>query len=190
MPALLLLAHASSSRLAVDVPGKHAGLPLFMRHERALRSALVIVACALCLVRSAGAQRKMVVSPKKGITFGSLFPGVPFTVQPTDAALAGALDIVGPNRAQVKIDFTLPTSLSGPASAILPLSFTPTSGGYSQSGAVGGEVPFDPRVSYLNFLSNTGRATVYLGGTASPTAGQRSGSYSGTIIMTVALTGL
>lgn len=156
----------------------------------------MLLACGLGALLAVGAsssvaeaQRPLRANAKKNVTFGTLFAGVPLTVLPTDAVRAGAVDITGPNSRQILVTFTLPTSMMGPAGALLPVSFTPTSAGFS-TGSIATQVRFDPRVPYRAFLSNNGRGTVYLGAIATPGASQRSGNYNATIVMTVALTGL
>jgi hypothetical protein len=148
-----------------------------------------VLALAASSANIAAQGRPLRVTPNKNLTFGMLFPGVPFTVAPNDALRAGAVDITGPNGNQIEVTFTLPTALSGPAASSLPVSFGSTSAGFTE-GSITTQVFFDPRVAYRPRLSRTGRGTVYVGGIAQPTASQRSGNYSATIIVTVALTGL
>lgn len=133
--------------------------------------------------------RPLRITPNKNLTFGTLFPGVSRTVSPTDGVRAGVLDITGPNGNQIEVRFFLPSSLSGPAGATLPIAFTPTSAGFS-TGSIATQVAFDPRVPYRPRLSGTGRGTLYLGAVANPTPTQRSGSYTSTVIVLIFLTGL
>jgi len=133
-----------------------------------------------------GAQAKpLTVTGVRGLTFGAVFPGVPRVVTRTDAANSGQLDIKGPNRSLVLLTFILPLRMTGPAGAQLPLTFSSSDAGYSQSQAIGSQVGFDPRQSFTAALSNNGRGTVFVGGTASPAANQRAGSYTGTLTLTV-----
>lgn len=161
-------------------------LPLF---DKAVRL-LTVVAAALALAASVGeAQRPLRITTKKNLTFGVLFPGARLDVPPTDVVRAGVLDVTGPNGNQIEVRFILPTFMSGPAGSTLPLSYTPTSAGFS-TGSITTQVRFDPTVPYRPRLSGAGRGTFYLGAVANPGASQRSGSYSSTIIVTVLLTGL
>lgn len=149
-----------------------------------------IAAATLVAASSAAAQagRRVATTTVKNLQFGTLFPGIPQTVPPTDAIRAAEVTLQGPNAAQIAIFFLLPSSLNGPAGSRLPISFTSTSAGFS-TGSIGTQVLFDPRVLYRPRLSSTGRGTIYLGGVASPAPSQRSGSYRATVIIFVVLTG-
>jgi len=118
-------------------------------------------------------------------TFGSVLAGVNKSVLRTDAINSGQLDISGPKNVQVILTFTLPTSMTGPAGAALPLSFGSTDGGWSPPQQQSNQIAFDPRVPFVAPLDQNGKVSVYLGGTAKPTANQKAGSYAGTITLTV-----
>jgi len=133
-----------------------------------------------------GAQGKpLTVTGVRGVTFGAVFPGVPLAISRTDPANSGQLDIKGPNRSNVLLTFILPLTMTGPAGAVMPLSFGSSDAGYSQSQAIGSQIGFDPKQPFTGALSNNGRASVFLGVTANPTASQRAGAYTATITMTV-----
>ena len=85
----------------------------------------------------------------------------------------------------MNLSFTLPSALSGPSGATLPLSYTAGDAGYSTNGNIGSQVAFDPRTSFTTTLSNAGRGSVFLGCTARPAANQRAGSYSAVLTLTV-----
>jgi hypothetical protein len=133
-----------------------------------------------------GAQGKpLTVTGVRGITFGGLFPGVPLVIPRTDPANSGQLDIKGPNGSLVLLTFVLPLTMTGPAGAQLPLSFGSSDAGYSQSQAIGSQIGFDPKQPFTATLSNNGRGSVFVGGTANPTANQRAGAYTATLTLTV-----
>jgi len=133
-----------------------------------------------------GAQGKpLTVTGVRGVTFGAVFPGVPLVMSRTDPANSGQFDIKGPNRTDVLLTFVLPLTMTGPAGAQMPLAFGSSDAGYSQSQAIGSQVGFDPKQPFTATLPNNGRASVFLGGTANPTANQRAGAYTATITMTV-----
>jgi hypothetical protein len=75
--------------------------------------------------------------------------------------------------------------MTGPAGAQLPLSFGSSDAGYSQSQAIGSQIGFDPKQPFTATLSNNGRGSVFVGGTANPTANQRAGAYTATLTLTV-----
>jgi hypothetical protein len=72
----------------------------------------------------------------------------------------------------------------------MPISFGPTSAGYSASGSIAAQTAFDPRTPFRANLSALGRGSVFLGGALSPPGSQAAGSYTASVTMTVALVGL
>jgi len=156
-----------------------------------LTLALVLVAAAASAAPLRAQGRPLVVvGGVRALSFGSVLPGVPATVRPTDPVNSGQFNIQGEKYATVELWFTLPTQMSGPAGAAIPLSFDPTSAGQSSTGSITDQVAVDPRTRFSVTLSNNGRGFVYLGGTLLPAGQQRAGAYSATITLTAAYTGL
>jgi hypothetical protein len=148
------------------------------------RESLVLIG-ALLLGGSLAAQGKpLTVTGIRGVTFGAVLPGVPRVVLRTDAANSGEIDLKGP-KGQLLLTFVLPVSMTGPAGALMPVTFGASDAGYSQSQAIGSQVGFDPKQPFTATLPNNGRATVFLGATANPTANQRAGAYTATITLNV-----
>jgi hypothetical protein len=75
--------------------------------------------------------------------------------------------------------------MTGPAGALMPLTFGSSDAGYSQSQAIGSQVGFDPKQPFTAVLPNNGRASVFVGGTANPATNQRAGAYTATLILNV-----
>jgi hypothetical protein len=121
----------------------------------------------------------------RGLTFGTVFPGVQVPVPASDAARSAQFEITGSKNSSIQITLLLPDQLTG-AGATIPLTFGATDGGYSLTGFTADLTPFDPRVPFTTALSNNGRVSVFLGGTLVPPNLQRAGSYVGTITITVA----
>jgi hypothetical protein len=121
----------------------------------------------------------------RALAFGTLLPGVPQPISRTDPLRSGQFDLTGQRFSSVQLSFTLPAVMTGPAGATLPLAFGGNDAGFSRSQSVGAQVGFDPRSPFLATLSNNGRGSVFLGGTAQPVTAQRPGSYSGTVTLTV-----
>ena len=137
-------------------------------------------------VHPASAQgRKIRVDGVRPLAFGSLLGGTPVTVLRTDPANSGQFDLAAQNSDVVILTFSLPSSMSGPSGASLPLSFSGSDAGFSPSQAISAQVTFDPRQSYVATMSQQGRGSVFLGGTATPAFNQRPGAYSATITLTV-----
>jgi hypothetical protein len=147
--------------------------------------ALVVIALVVCTP-----LRAQTVTGVRALAFGTLLPGVPDHVLRTDAVASGRFNIRGTRNAQVQLQFLLPASMAGPAGATMPLSFGATDGGFSPTQSVTNQTAFDPRAASLGRLPGNGRASVFLGGTASPAPTQRAGAYTGTITLTVSYTGL
>lgn len=145
--------------------------------------------CSFVLIEGAvvavEAQKPITVTAVQGLTFGNVFPGVPLHILRTDPVGSGQYNIRGNKLAGMQITFSLPTTMTGPAAATMPVSFNSTDGGYSNPQLIGSQVPFDPRSPYTASLDKNGDALIYLGGTASPAVNQRAGSYTATITMTV-----
>jgi len=134
--------------------------------------------------------RPLVPTGIQDLGFGALIPGIATHVLRTDPVGSGQFTLRGTKDAQVQMQFTLPPSMSGPLGATIPLSFGATDGGFSAAESITNQVAFDPRATSLGRLSNNGRATIFLGGTATPGPAQRSGAYSATLTLTVSYTGL
>lgn len=148
------------------------------------------MALALSQTPLAAQGRPLVATGIQNLSFGVVIPGIPAQVLRTDPVGSGQFTLRGEKNSQVQMLFTLPTSMSGPSGATLPLSFGATDGGFSAAESIASQAVFDPRASALGRLSNTGRASIYLGGTALPGSTQRGGAYTGTITLTVSYTGL
>lgn len=150
-----------------------------------MKRELLFVCGALLLSAPMHAQGKPVtVTPVRNLTFGTVLPGVPRVVSRTDPANSGQFDIKVP-KSPVLLTFVLPLSMTGPAGAVMPLTFGASDGGYSQTMSIGSQVGFDPKQPYTANVPNNGRASVFLGATANPAANQRAGAYTATVILTV-----
>jgi hypothetical protein len=142
---------------------------------------VAVLALALLLCVSPLAAQVQ-VTRVDDVRFGNVLRGVPKTVLRTDASAAGRYDIVTPANRFLLITFTLPTVMNGPGGVTMPLSFTGTTAGYSDAQNIGSQVGFSPATGTLR-RSTDGQASVFLGGTVSPTAVQVAGSYSGMITL-------
>ena len=134
----------------------------------------------------------------RALSFGVIVPGTTtVTVLPGTPA-GGEFRIAGvKNRKSVDISFTLPAALTGPAGATIPLSFNGNFAGLCEIDTSGTCVaasfttwnpvttpsfndkptrykPGRPRYTFDEYQ-------VYLGGTASPAANQRQGTYTASI---------
>ena len=148
-----------------------------------MRTSLTICWLVMALAVPVVAQQTSVTGVRP-LVFGTVFPGVPSSVLRTDPLNSGQFDLKAHPGGTASLTFLLPAVMTGPAGATLPLVFGGNDAGFSPSQSIGSQVAFDPPTSYLaTFVGN--RASVFLGGTANPSAGQRAGNYTGTITLTV-----
>lgn len=132
----------------------------------------------------------LTVTGVQDLAFGNVYPGVNKTIDYTDATNGGQFSVTGFGGAQVQVSFTLPTALDGPSGATLPIdSWT---GYYNQtnSATTGGSAFSSLSGSTTTTLSGTGDLYVFLGARVVPANNQTAGSYTNTVTMTVAYTGL
>jgi hypothetical protein len=118
------------------------------------------------------------------VRFGNVMAGVAKTVLHTDASTAGRFNILAPANRFLLIRFTLPTVMTGPGGATMPISFAGTTAGYSEVQSIVSQVGFSPASGTFQ-RSPDGQASVFLGGTVTPTGAQSAGSYTATITLTL-----
>ena len=128
------------------------------------------------------------VTGQRDLRFGTLFPGIPERVLPTDGARAGRFRIRGPRNMEIVMTFTLPAVMVGPGAATMPLSYAANDAIYDPGGPPP-SVAFDPTAPFVNRIPNNRQARVHLGATATPSFSQTAGDYSAAVTLTVALTG-
>ena len=150
----------------------------------------VALAALVCHAPLQAQGRPLVATGIQNLGFGNVIPGIPVHILRTDPVGSGRYDLRGEKNSQLQIQFTLPTTMAGPAGATLPLSFGATDAGFSAAETITSQTVFDPRATYLDRLSNNGRASIFLGGTASPGSTQAAGAYAASITLTVTYTGL
>lgn len=155
-----------------------------MRRRLPIALALLGLAAAAPVASPLSAQQALQVTASQALRFGIMLPGRSAVALRTDPATAAAFDITGQGTRQLQIAFTLPGAMSGPGGATIPLAFGPADAGFSRDRSIASQVSFDPRVPYLAQLRG-GRGSVFLGGTATPSANQPSGNYTATLTITV-----
>jgi len=116
------------------------------------------------------------------LNFGTVFAGA--TTGLTNlASQAGRFDITGEPGASVSVSFALPVELAG-AGGTIPIAFGATDG-LEWDPFPGANTTFDPNVPHLTALTGAGTLTIGIAGSVSPPAGTTTGSYTGTITLTV-----
>ena len=148
-----------------------------------LRPWTSLLALAVALVATPGAARAQTVVGLQNLAFGTVIPGVPTTVLPSDAVRAAQFRITGVFLNTVTVTFTLPpvmNRIGGGAS--IPLAFGNTAASWQSP--FSGQTPFNPNTPYSAFIL-FGTYNVFLGGTATPAPSQLGGNYTGNVVITV-----
>jgi len=130
------------------------------------------------------AAPRVTVSAVQDLAFGSVIPGVPITIQMTDADAGQYTVANGTGRPViVQITFALPSTLADGSGQSIPISFSPVSAGFSPTGSLADVVPFDPRIPQSFTIDRKTTARVFLGGTLQPISGQTPGAYTAAIVL-------
>ena len=168
--------HSTIKRAAVAVAVLFCGA-LLSTPAAAQTEALASISATAAVVGVA----PLTAAGVQDLEFGTVLAGVAST--PPDVASYGRFFVTGEPLAAVSVAFTLPTVLTGPGGDI-PISFGATDGIiYSAYPAV--LVNFDPNATYGGTIDVAGQLTVGITGTVNPPAGTTTGTYNGTITLTV-----
>ena len=132
----------------------------------------------------AGAQ--LTVQGVRDLDFRVVIQGVATTVPPTDPIRSGQFYFRTPAiGTRVRISFTLPTQLNGPAGATMPINFANNGGMARETAPTSVPVFFNPNSSVVFRLTTSPDANVWLGGRVTPALNQQAGTYTNTVVMTV-----
>jgi len=117
------------------------------------------------------------------LNFGAVTAGTPKT--PANLANdAGRFNISGQPSTPVTVTFALPTVLVGPGAATIPITFG-NADGLNWTAYPTTFVTFNPNVPFFTSLSGTGNLTIGISGTVSPPLLTSTGTYNGTVTLTV-----
>jgi hypothetical protein len=128
------------------------------------------------------------ITGARPLDFGEVIPGFARSVA-VDAAASGQWQITGTGIYEVSMDFTLPTTLSDPASNTLPISFASGDAGHAPDNTGTAVTPIDPNATGLVANLSAGSLWVHIGGTVTPGAGQPAGVYTAPVTLDIAYTG-
>lgn len=179
---------------------------------RLVRAALPVLAGALaCLLARADSARAQVtgsitaiadvnntalsVATLTQLTFGTLVPGTPVTVDPSSSTVAGEFELHGARNAQFSATFSLPAVLrAGTGGPTMPIAFGPGAGCHYSRDQQNRCAAFDPSTPLVQRLRNNPPPNdsyfVWIGGTVIPSPTQAAGVYQGTITITAVYRGL
>jgi hypothetical protein len=141
----------------------------------------------LLLATASPAIAQVTVSGVRNLAFGVVVGGIATHVLPSDAVKSGKFQVQTSNGNRVRLQFTLPNQLNGPAGSTMPISFGATDGTTTGNAGNNNPVTFNPNTSVSVQVVPSTPIVVFLGGTVSPTVNQPIGSYANTITLTVTL---
>ena len=123
----------------------------------------------------------------RNLAFGAVIPGVTSTVPPSDAVKSGQFEIQAAQGTRLRLDFTLPTQLTAPGGATMPINFQNNDALLIETGP--GAVPQNQNPKSMKpYTMNYGnRLLLFLGGQVLPAGGQTTGNYSAGVILTVSI---
>jgi hypothetical protein len=153
----------------------------------ALCGASALQAQSATIAATATVVTPITVTGTAPLAFGNVFQGVNKTIAFSDAT-SGRFSLTGYLTSQVAMTFTLPATLTSGANS-MPINTydVRVNGTNSTAGTTALTVTSGVPVN-SNFVA--GALFVFIGGRVQPTAAQAAGTYSGTIVLAAAYTGL
>lgn len=153
-----------------------------------MRKPFIIVAAFLFMAASCPAQT---ITLNNDLVFGSVLPGIPKTITKYSVGSAAEFHIAGTSGSEISIQFALPTYMHASGFNI-EMIFFDTDCSIDSLPSPDQTAPlFDNLNPWTTLLYRLGSGglTIWLGGTAVPKVVQPPGSYTATIVLTVAYTG-
>ena len=149
-----------------------------------MRFSSFAAACAL-LTAASPAAAQITVSGIRNLAFGPVIRGVATHVFPNNPVKSGQFRFVTAIGNRVRVQFTLPNRLNGPAGATMPISFSTTDAIAVGTAAISVPVTFNPKGARVFVIVTSTTINVFIGGTVTPAAAQALGAYTNTITLTV-----
>ncbi|MEO8200817.1 MAG: hypothetical protein ABI679_09880 [Gemmatimonadota bacterium] len=147
----------------------------------------ILLVLGLMLGTAGALSAQLTVTGLRNLAFGSVIKGIPSSVTPSDPVKSGQFEFITPIGSNVRIQFTLPTRLNGPAGSKLTISFGTTDAIALGQGPTSQPVTFNPNTAQTFNIVSSNRIWVFLGGRVTPTANQTTGSYTNTVTLTVTI---
>lgn len=117
------------------------------------------------------------------LNFGTVNAGTSKSIT-NPSADAARFDITGEPATPVTVSFALPTVLTGPGAVTIPITVG-GSDGLEWTAFPTTFTTFNPNGAYLTALDGAGNLTVGVRGSVTPPLGTTTGTYTGTITLTV-----
>jgi hypothetical protein len=151
-----------------------------------MKLAHALLPLLLLAVPATKAEAQLVyVIGQRTLAFGGVMRGIAKHILPGDPVRSGQFEFQAAIGNRVRITFTLPNQLNGPAGATMPISFSNTDAILRGQGPTSVAITLNPKATNNYNLVSSNTFNVWIGGTVSPAAVQAFGSYSNTISMTV-----
>ena len=131
------------------------------------------------------AAAQITLQTRQPLAFGVTLPGVNKSIAPSNAISAGQYYLLEHLGGVVKLTFTLPTNLVKSGGGNLSITFLTTDANYVTTGSSSSTTVFSPKTAKTVTLSTSPDIYVNIGGTIRPTALQATGTYTGTITLTI-----
>lgn len=148
-----------------------------------MRPCLRLVLLLLTFATSPAASQS--VTGLRDLDFGVVIRGVQTSVAPSDPIRSGRFYVRHALNRQVQVRFTLPTNLARVGGGgNLAISFGATDAIAQGTAPTSNPVTFNPNNTQTFTLASSPDFYVNLGGRVSPTAGQATGNYRGTVTLT------
>jgi hypothetical protein len=147
------------------------------------RSALLALALAFAAATPLQGQSQVV--GVRDLNFGVVIPGIQTSVAPSDPIRSGRFYILHQLNHQVRVNLTLPNQLPRVGGGgNLKINFGPGDAVAQGTAANSNPVVFNPHSPITFSLTTSADFYLNLGGQVSPAAGQVSGTYTGTVLLT------
>ena len=133
------------------------------------------------------AAAQLTVQARQTLAFGVTLPGVNRSVAPSNTLSAGQFYLVEHKGGVVRLALTLPATLARAGGGTLSITYATTDGEFVTTGVGATTTVFNPKIAKNGTLTSSADGYVHVGGTIHPTAGQLTGTYNGTITLTVTI---
>jgi hypothetical protein len=133
------------------------------------------------------ARAQLLATGIRNLAFGAVIPGVMTTVAPSDPVNSGEYEIQASLGTRLRLDFTLPTQLTGPSGATMPINFQNNDALLIETGPGAVSQNQNPKSMKPYTMTYGNRLLLFLGGAVTPAANQATGSYANTVSLTVTI---
>lgn len=148
------------------------------------------IVCLLVLLSgmaAAPASAQFSAVGTRDLAFGAVIPGVTTQVAPTDPVKSGIYTVTANQGTRLRLDFILPTQLVRAGGGQMTVNFA--NGDAILQETAPGSIPNNqnPKSMKPYTMTNGNQLKIYLGGSVTPTAGQATGVYTATVMLTVTI---